>query len=373
MKKLIAPENLDPELAKKSQTFWDGLSVSGTGVGRVCNSFGARKVAETAKGRSVFEFVGVTEGIKRDRSTIRVAGIDTSSLKRNPVFLWGHSYSTPPIGVITKTARVKVDGGVRALAITVAPLDLSVETDHTRFADMIWDMYDKGFMRTVSFGWNTLEADPIYEKTDTGEEHWTGGFDFKRTEALEFSAVPVPADPDAIMRTVRKYGFDSDVMDRFNSCSPSGVYVLRETLDELESDPEVEKVDFESREQEDPPAPAPTRENEKGNEQRAEAEVEVRAGAVINKRNLEDLKSAYDLLGRVISTAEKNEEESDTSKEEPRATEASNNLPESETREGGEAENVEDDEEAALDQALEYFSEREEQNTLDALIAVVSR
>ena len=371
MKKLIAPETLNPEIATEGLALWDALQRGESPSARTYGTHGARKVAETDKGKPIYEFIGVTEGIKRDRSTIRINGIDLKGLKRNPVFLWAHSYSAPPIGRIVKTEKVKIDD-VRALAFQVAPLDLGVETEHTRFADMIWDMYAQGYMRTVSFGWNVLEADPIFDD----QERWTGGFDFKRTDALELSAVPVPADPEAVLSKIRKYKVNEETaLDQFNVKTRNGIYVIQEANDDLGETREVEEseildalvsvvIDEVVRSDPDQKAPEVTPEV-------TPEEVIVRAGAVINKRNLDDLKSAHELLGRVISSAEKDEADGEgRAVPEPHTPEPA--KPEVREAPPAVTEGEEDVSDEDLDSMLEFLGDIEENRSLDEMLALVA-
>lgn len=115
-------------------------------------------------------FVASTEGIKRDGRELLAADWRVDSYLRNPVFLWAHSYDQPPIG----RAVVSFDGA-RMLA--------DVEFDQgDPFAANIERKYRSGFLNAVSVGWNDVKD---------GEGRWTH-------ELLDISAVPVPADPEAL-------------------------------------------------------------------------------------------------------------------------------------------------------------------------------
>lgn len=192
------------------------------------SAFGARKVDETSSG-PVIEAIAVSEGIKRDGSTIQVKGIDLRNLKANPVLMWAHRYDQPPIGRIVDFRKTTVDGLGKVLKIRFTPCKAASDTEHKRFADSIFEMLMNGDLRTVSFGWRTLEAEPIRD----GDGYYTG-WNFIRTDAMETSVVPVPADPDALITNIRERGLNPE---RFVATkNERGIYEVRENLpDEFKS------------------------------------------------------------------------------------------------------------------------------------------
>lgn len=116
-------------------------------------------------------FIASTEGIKRDGVELTVDSWDLDNYRKNPVVLWVHDYwgTHPPIG--RADTLIDVDGK-RLLA------DVTFDQEDV-FARQIESKYRRGFLNTVSVGW-----DP----------HKDG-----RNELLDISAVPVPGDPDALM------------------------------------------------------------------------------------------------------------------------------------------------------------------------------
>jgi hypothetical protein len=108
---------------------------------------------------------------------------------RNPVVLWGHDYSTPPIG--------------RAMAaVTDGRLVASIEWDTAQdLGALVARQFDEGFLSAVSVGFRPgtvtprsglAEDDPRYSKG------W--GVVFAQNELLEISAVPVPANGESLAR-----------------------------------------------------------------------------------------------------------------------------------------------------------------------------
>lgn len=140
-------------------------------------------------------YVFSDESVARDGHTISADGWELGNFQANPVFLWCHDSSAPPIGRVTSIARVG-----RKLAGTVEYLDESYP-----FADMIYRMTKSGFMNATSISWLAIE----WEKS--ADPSRQGGINFKRQELLEISAVPVPALPTALA-TARAAGIDTGPM-----------------------------------------------------------------------------------------------------------------------------------------------------------------
>ena len=165
--------------------------------GATCSSVRAVDGAESR----TLRFVCSTDGVKRDGNRVRNedGSWDFVNFAKNPVMLWAHDYGgmlggapEPPIGKWSNWQITAVDGG-KALVMdaTFARHD---------FADLIFKLYlpedqgGDGVLRAVSIGWTPLEWSEI-----TDENGRTVGLDFTRNELLECSAVPIPADPDAVL------------------------------------------------------------------------------------------------------------------------------------------------------------------------------
>lgn len=117
---------------------------------------------------------------KRDRhgDTVAVDGWDTKAYMANPVVLYGHNYSQPPIGRCV--SLTKAPSGLVALA-EFATADLNP------MGDQVYRMLKAGFLNATSVGFLPKDWD------DTKD-----GRDYKSQELLEFSVVPVPANSDAL-------------------------------------------------------------------------------------------------------------------------------------------------------------------------------
>ena len=120
----------------------------------------------------------------RDRmnEVLEPKGADLSKFKKNPVVLFGHRYSEPPIGKalwIKKTAE-----GILS----------KVQFATSQFAQEVFDLYKGGFMNAFSVGF-------IPKKWVDGEGDKEPSTTYTDWELIEYSAVPVPANPDALALT----------------------------------------------------------------------------------------------------------------------------------------------------------------------------
>lgn len=116
----------------------------------------------------------------RKGDVIDANGWELDGYRKNPVFLWAHDRSRPPIG---KSHRIWVEDGV---------LYAVIEFASTNFASEIAGLYRGGFMRGVSVGFLPLETE--FRQASNGRR----GYLYRRQELLEISAVPVPMHADAL-------------------------------------------------------------------------------------------------------------------------------------------------------------------------------
>jgi len=138
----------------------------------------------------VLEFVGSTAQVDRYGDVIEVEGWDLKNYKKNPVFLWAHDYRQPPVGKALKVA--KTDQGL------MFQVKFATAEEYP-FADTIYKLYLGGYLKATSVGFQDLEREPITDK-DGKQVGWR----FKKQELYELSAVPVPANPNALIMAVQK-------------------------------------------------------------------------------------------------------------------------------------------------------------------------
>ena len=106
-------------------------------------------------------------------------GWDLAAYRRNPVFLWAHQRSEPPIG---RSLKTWVEQNRLLALIEFAP---------TSRAAHVRQLFESGFLRGVSVGFRPLRW------TQRAASNGRRGVLFLRQELLEISAAPVPMHADA--------------------------------------------------------------------------------------------------------------------------------------------------------------------------------
>ncbi len=133
-----------------------------------------------------FKFVASTPAIDRQGESIDQKGWDLANYLTNPVLLWAHDYTQPPIGVVDKAG---MENGNLIIEGRFAPTD---------FAQQIRKLYDLKMVNTVSVGFIPKEMN---------------GNIITKSELLEVSVVPVPANPQALsLRQVEEAGVNMEML-----------------------------------------------------------------------------------------------------------------------------------------------------------------
>lgn len=140
-------------------------------------------------GERVLEFIASTENVDRMGDIIRSKGWLLKPFKKNPVFMWAHNYDQPPIG---RALKVWVDKDTKQLIQQIEFADAETYA----FADTIYKLYKGGFLHAISVGFIPLDWEGKDE--DNPDPKWEGNV-FTKQELLESSAVPVPANANALV------------------------------------------------------------------------------------------------------------------------------------------------------------------------------
>ena len=170
-----------------------------------------RSIDEKAR---TIEFVASTEAVDRYGDVIRVAGWKLESYRANPVFLWAHKSGEPPIG---KCVDVRTESSPPALVQKIEFADAATY----KFADTIFQLYKGKFLNAVSVGFMPLEQPNTIrdEKND-----YATGYEFTSQELLELSAVPIPANPEAVARMVTKGFAEADLARVFTPMTEADAF-----------------------------------------------------------------------------------------------------------------------------------------------------
>jgi HK97 family phage prohead protease len=128
-----------------------------------------------------------TDGIDRDKEVLLPKGVDFENYNKNPVVLWAHNYSETPVGKSqwVKQGRKKIKAKWEW-----------ADTDKAKEIKQLWD---GGFLNAVSVGFIANKGheptpEEIKKNPDWAEVRWV----VDEWELLEFSIVPVPANPEAL-------------------------------------------------------------------------------------------------------------------------------------------------------------------------------
>ena len=133
-------------------------------------------------------FVISTDEVDRHGDVIAADGWNLDSYRNNPVFLWAHDYARPVIG---KAVDVWKESHRLMAKIRFAPTD---------FAQEVAALYETGYQRGVSVGFKPLK----YEERRHEKTGAFLGIRFLEQELLEVSAVPVPANRNALRRALEQ-------------------------------------------------------------------------------------------------------------------------------------------------------------------------
>lgn len=147
------------------------------------------------------EHTASNEDQDRMGDRISVRGWELESFKRNPVLLWDHNASEPPIGRVMKVRKAAGDDGRPELS-TVSRFHEAEKNPH---ADLIFRMVADGDLPAVSVGFNPMEVE-LPKSAEEAKALGVGEFGvyFKRQELLELSVVTVPAHAGALAKKLEK-------------------------------------------------------------------------------------------------------------------------------------------------------------------------
>lgn len=190
--------------------------------------------------RSV-QFTISKEVVDRDGDILRAGGVDFTNYMKNPVFLSFHNSREFPLGKVTK---FWVEGDkVKAIVYfpTIEELSTNPEqaSEKAKLVDFTYHCYKTGMLNAVSVGFIPKDWMEIRE-----DGRWVGN-DITKWELLEFSAVAVPANQDAIAEAVKSFGLDESVVKDFLTTEKSGKRIsaaTKEILNKIKScGDEIEK------------------------------------------------------------------------------------------------------------------------------------
>lgn len=153
-------------------------------------------------GERTIRFVISSEVVDRDGDTLIAKGCDFTNYSKNPQFLGFHNSRDFPLGKVVNFWAEDKDVYADVYFPTIDELTTDKEnvSEKAKLVDFTYCCYKNGMLNAVSVGFIPKDYDQDKE---------TGGYIINKWELLEFSAVCVPANQDAIA-TARK-DFNNDV------------------------------------------------------------------------------------------------------------------------------------------------------------------
>ena len=170
-----------------------------------------------------------TKAVDRERDVIDPDGWDLKNFKKNPVVLFGHDSGSLPIAKAKRTAAK--DGAL----VSVAEF---ATAEMNPLAEQVFLMLKNKFLRAASVG---------FLPSEWNFDEKRAGVNFLKQELLEFSIVPIPANPDALAEA-HAAGIDlgpiknwaAEILDRCyveddDMVKENGVWLTRESLDQIKA------------------------------------------------------------------------------------------------------------------------------------------
>jgi HK97 family phage prohead protease len=146
--------------------------------------FDVDRVDEQAR---TFWAVASTEGPDRAGDVVSADGWDLANYRKNPVIVWAHDYSRPPVA---KALAVKVEDGR-----LVFQAQFPTASEHA-FADTVFQLYRGGYLRAFSVGFTPSQSEIVTHQMDG---RTVTGTHYQRQELYEISCVTLPANPEALV------------------------------------------------------------------------------------------------------------------------------------------------------------------------------
>ena len=183
---------------------------------------------ETDDGERSVTAVISTGAVDRDKEVLTPKGAMLDNFMKNPVVLWAHDYGGEPIG-----KAVYIDKKRKGLVA-------KVEFAKTEKAENIYQLFKGGFLNAFSVGFiPTKSHSPVPDEIKKKPELAEASRVYDEWELLEFSAVPVPANPEALATAVKAKSveIDDELKSELGVVEPEP-----ELKEEIDEDVEIEII-----------------------------------------------------------------------------------------------------------------------------------
>lgn len=226
-------------------------------------------------GERTVRFKISSEVVDRDGDILIAEGCDFSNYEKNPVFLPFHEYNEFPLGKVVNyfVEDKAIYADVYFPTVEELSTDEKSVSEKAKLVDFTYHCYKTGMLNAVSVGFLIQD----YE-----ENKETGGYIVKKWELLEFSAVSVPANQEAVTQAVKSFG--EDFVKKIGMEVKSGRRISKETQKTLDDIKEcarhlLELVEGLETEEEKPEEPKqenkPCEEPNKSEDGNSDDEIEI--------------------------------------------------------------------------------------------------
>lgn len=156
-------------------------------------------------GERTVRFKISSEVVDRDGDILIANGCDYSNFMNNPVFLPFHKSDAFPLG---KVVNIFIDGNavfadVYFPKVEELASDKENASEKAKLVDFTYHCYKNGMLNAVSVGFIAKEVENILDG-----EGYVSGYKVLKWELLEFSAVSIPANQEAIAQAIKSFGAD---------------------------------------------------------------------------------------------------------------------------------------------------------------------
>lgn len=138
-----------------------------------------------------------SSAIDRDKEVLLPKGVKLENYLKNPVVLWAHKSDQLPIGK-TLWLRVFKDS-----------IKAKVKFANTAMANDVFNLFRGGFLNAFSVGFLPLKGrQPTPDDIKSNPALADARYIYDEWELLEFSPVPVPSNPTALVSAVKSKQFE---------------------------------------------------------------------------------------------------------------------------------------------------------------------
>ncbi len=132
--------------------------------------------------------------IDRDNEVMLPKGVVLTNYRDNPVVQWAHDTHSPPIG---KNEWIRKTKAGQLVAKTIF-----ADTDR---GNEVFQLFKGGFLNAFSVGFKPIDHREPDERDIKEHPEWSGvDRIISKWELLEYSVVPVPANPEALVSAISK-------------------------------------------------------------------------------------------------------------------------------------------------------------------------